>query len=41
MEQNQDFRDLFYELNAAHAEYLVVGGYAVMFHSEPARREDA
>ncbi len=29
---NPDFRDLFYELNAADVRYLLVGAYAVTFH---------
>jgi hypothetical protein len=37
---NQDFRDLFAALNAAGAEYLLVGGYAVAFHAEPRFTKD-
>ncbi|MFL5264598.1 MAG: hypothetical protein ACJ79L_19540, partial [Anaeromyxobacteraceae bacterium] len=32
---NHDFRDLFAELNAAGAEYLLVGGYALAYHHAP------
>lgn len=32
---NPDFRDLFAALNAANADYLLVGGYAVAFQSVP------
>jgi hypothetical protein len=35
MQPNRDFRDLFAELNAAGAEYLLVGGYALAFHHAP------
>jgi len=37
---NPDFRDLFFELNAAEARYLVVGAYAVTFHSRPRFTKD-
>ena len=37
---NQDFKDLFAALNAAGAEYLLVGGYAVAFHAEPRFTKD-
>jgi hypothetical protein len=37
---NEDFRDLFAGLNAAAAEYLLVGGYAVAFHAEPRFTKD-
>lgn len=40
MPVNQDFRDLFAALNAAGAEYLLVGGYAVAFHAEPRFTKD-
>ena len=40
MEFNPDFRDLFFELNAGRVEYLVVGGYAVIYHSEPRYTKD-
>lgn len=40
MPVNQDFRDLFAALNAAAAEYLLVGGYAVAFHAEPRFTKD-
>lgn len=31
----RDFRELLSELNAHRVKYLVVGGYAVSFHTEP------
>ena len=37
---NSDFRDLFAELNKEGAEFLVVGGYAVIFWSEPRYTKD-
>jgi hypothetical protein len=37
---NRDFRDLFFELNKAEARYLVVGAYAVTFHSHPRYTKD-
>jgi hypothetical protein len=40
MSVNPDFRDLFFELNAAEARYLVVGAYAVTFHSRPRFTKD-
>ena len=40
MVTNRDFRDLFFELNAAEARYLVVGAYAVTFHSRPRYTKD-
>lgn len=35
MSVNADFRDLFAALNAAGAEFLVVGGYALAVHGTP------
>jgi hypothetical protein len=35
---NPDFRDLFSELNAAEARFLIVGAHAVTFHSVPRRK---
>ncbi len=35
MATNRDFRDLFFALNAAEVRYLIVGGYAITFHSRP------
>src|SRR5579885_2112670 len=35
MDWNPDFRDLFAALNAAGARYLVIGGYAVIFYTQP------
>ncbi len=40
MELNRDFRDLFAALNAARAEYLLVGGYAVALHAAPRFTKD-
>jgi hypothetical protein len=40
MRLNSDFRDLLSALSAAEARYLVVGGYAVAFHSEPRFTKD-
>ncbi|HSN92108.1 MAG TPA: nucleotidyl transferase AbiEii/AbiGii toxin family protein [Anaeromyxobacteraceae bacterium] len=37
---NRDFRDLFAELNAAGAEYLLVGGYALAVHGLPRFTKD-
>lgn len=40
MALNRDFRDLFAALNAAGAEYLLVGGYAVAVHAQPRFTKD-
>ena len=40
MEINSDFRDLLRDLNAAGVRYLIVGGYAVMVHTEPRYTKD-
>src|SRR5579859_5958998 len=40
MATNPDFRDLFSELCAAQAEFLVVGAHAVMFHTVPRYTKD-
>ncbi|MCZ6794830.1 MAG: hypothetical protein O7J95_14575 [Planctomycetota bacterium] len=40
MEGNPDFRDLFQCLNDGEARYLVVGAYAVIFHTEPRYTKD-
>ena len=40
MKINSDFRDLLRSLNAAGVKYLVVGGYAVMVHTEPRYTKD-
>jgi hypothetical protein len=40
MQVNPDFRDLFAELNAAGAEYLLVGGYALAVHAAPRFTKD-
>jgi hypothetical protein len=40
MAVNPDFRDLFSALNAAAAEYLLVGGYALAVHAAPRFTKD-
>jgi hypothetical protein len=40
MAVNPDFRDLFAELNAAGADFLVVGGYALAVHGHPRFTKD-
>jgi len=35
MKINSDYKDLLRSLNAADVRYLIVGGYAVMIHTEP------
>lgn len=40
MAVNRDFRDLFYDFNAAEVRYLVVGAYAVTFHARPRFTKD-
>ena len=40
MEINSDYRDLLRCLNAEGVKYLIVGGYAVMIHSEPRFTKD-
>jgi hypothetical protein len=40
MAANPDFRDLFSALSTAGAEFLVVGGHAVMFHTVPRFTKD-
>jgi hypothetical protein len=40
MSVNPDFRDLFAALNAAGAEFLVVGGYALAVHGTPRFTKD-
>lgn len=40
MATNPDFRDLFSALCDAGAEFLVVGAYAVMFHTAPRYTKD-
>lgn len=40
MPVNPDFRDLFAGLNAAGAEYLLVGGYALAVHAAPRFTKD-
>jgi hypothetical protein len=40
MPTNPDFRDLLSALNAAGAEFLVVGAHAVMLHTSPRYTKD-
>lgn len=40
MSVNPDFRDLFAALNAAQAEFLIVGGYALAVHGLPRFTKD-
>jgi len=40
MTVNPDFRDLFAALNAAGADFLVVGGYALAVHGHPRFTKD-
>ena len=40
MQTNSDFRDLFAELNAAGAEYLVVGAHALAAHGHVRATKD-
>jgi hypothetical protein len=40
MKINSDYRDLLKSLNAAGVRYLIVGGYAVMVHTEPYYTKD-
>jgi hypothetical protein len=40
MKINSDFKDLLRSLNAAGTRYLIVGGYAVMVHTEPRYTKD-
>lgn len=40
MSVNPDFRDLFATLNAAGAEFLIVGGYALAVHGAPRFTKD-
>ncbi len=37
---NKDFEELFHLLNSVQAKYLVVGAYAVIFHTEPRYTKD-
>jgi len=37
MKINSDFKDLLQSFNDAGVRYLIVGGYAVMVHTEPGR----
>ena len=40
MKINSDFRDLLQSLNAGGVRYLIVGGYALMVHTEPRYTKD-
>jgi hypothetical protein len=40
MKINSDYKDLLRSLNAAGVRYLIVGGYAVMIHTEPSFTKD-
>ena len=40
MSPNSDFKELLSLLNEAHVRYLVVGGYAVIEHTEPRYTKD-
>ena len=40
MAVNRDFRDLLKELNDGGVDYLVVGAYAVIIHSQPRYTKD-
>lgn len=40
MKISSDYKDLLKNLNAAGVRYLIVGGYAVMIHSEPRYTKD-
>ncbi|MFY9726642.1 MAG: DUF6036 family nucleotidyltransferase [Bryobacteraceae bacterium] len=40
MKINSDFKDLLRDLNVAGVRYLIVGGYAVMVHTEPRYTKD-
>lgn len=35
-----DFKELLSAFNARHVKYLIVGGYAVSFHSQPRATKD-
>lgn len=37
---NSDFRDLLQMLSDEEVEYLVVGGYAVIYHAQPRSTKD-
>jgi hypothetical protein len=40
MAESQNFKELLLLLNDCQVEYLIVGGYAVMRHSEPRFTKD-
>ena len=40
MKINSDFKDLLQSFNASGVRYLIVGGYAVMVHTEPRYTKD-
>jgi hypothetical protein len=40
MEHNKDFEDLLLSLNSAKAKFMLVGAYAVIYHTEPRYTKD-
>jgi len=40
MKINSDFKDLLRDFNGEGVRYLIVGGYAVMVHTEPRYTKD-
>jgi len=40
MNVSSDFRDLLFAFNAENARFLIVGAYAVMYHTEPRYTKD-
>jgi hypothetical protein len=40
MKINSDFKDLLHGFNVASVRHLIVGGYAVMTHTEPRYTKD-
>ncbi len=40
MPVNPDYKDLFHHLNSVEARYLLVGAYAVIYHTEPRYTKD-
>lgn len=37
---NEDYKDLFHQLNCVRTRYLVIGAYAVIFYTEPRYTKD-
>lgn len=37
---NEDYKDLFHQLNCVRVRYLVIGAYAVIFYTEPRYTKD-